>query len=143
MNGTAEMESEKMKGKTPTNEQKNIRMRVNDMCSHVMKAVKAETDTKVAVMKKAEWVLLLNLLNAMNAFWAGFGNTTRFPTVKDGSVRVANNITDTMKAVKGMTMDAKAKAAYDRKVATLRAKAAAAQKELDDIMNDIDMGDIL
>lgn len=133
-----------MKGKTPTNEQKNIRMRVNDMCSHINKAAKTETDTKVPVMNKSEWVLLLNLLNAMNTFWAAFGNATRFPTVKDGSVRVANNITETMKAVKGMTMDAKTKAAYARKVKAAQKAADDAQKALDAVLNDMtDMGDIL
>jgi len=138
------MESENMKNDSPTTEQKNIRMRINDMCSHINKAAKTETDTKVPVMNKKEWVLMMNLLATMNTFWLSFGNMTRFPTVKDGSLRVAKNITTTMKTVKGMTMDAKQKAAFDRKVAKAKAAAAKAQKELDDLMNaDVEMGDML
>jgi len=135
------MESENMKGKMPTIEQKNIRMRVNDMCSHINKAAKTERDTKVPVMTKAEWVLLLNLCNAMNAFWASFGNMTRFPSAKDGSVRVAQNITETMKAVKRMTMTGKALADHDRKVKNAMKAAADAQKALDALLNG-ELGDM-
>ena len=95
-----------------------IRMRVNDVVNGATNAVKAHNAEKASMMPIAAAKAMMQLLIDTQTFWADFSDATDWYSEKD-ITKVANAITDAMKDLRPLTMDAKELKAYETKKAEL------------------------